>query len=226
MAFADILEFTDWEKLYLTEAELGHRIDGDSWTQDGTYTNCWWIPHEDEGLPSKVTEDGSEYTFRSTLSEVNSNPSSWTYSYTTVDRLYVHTSGSDDPAGASNYIIVSKFWEYICNSQKQGDEIEFNNHYYLPYLNSDNMADIVQEVSDFYVGGTRSTFGALTYINTDGYFDERLSDYIYEGAKLLIKLGSRETIYADFATIWIGYYGNNYWSEDLLEFEIEDFRKE
>lgn len=223
MAFADILEFTDWEKLYLTEAELKHRIDGDTWTQDGTYTNCWWITH-DEGEPSMVKEDGDLYDEEVSLSACNGNASSW-YFDSATEKLYLHTSGSDDPGGAS-YIIVSRFWEYICNSQKEGDEIEFNNHYYLPYLNSDNMADIVQEVSDFYIGGTRSSFGSLTYINSDGYFDSRLSDYVYEGAKLLIKLGSRETVYGDFATIWIGFYGNIYWSEDKLEVEVEDFRKE
>jgi len=221
MAFADNLELPDWIKVYLLEIELGHRIDGDSWTRsDGD--NSWYISHS-EGEPSKVEENGSEYTERASLALCNSNASSW-YWDSANSRLYVHTSGSDDPGTAGKYIILSYFWEYICNAQfKEG--LIINGKYYLPYLNDDDIPDISIETSGYHEGGTRQSFGTIRLINTDGYFDTRLSDYIYEAKKLIWKVGKRGDDYADFVNLWVGWTGGNSWNDEEIEIEIEDLRK-
>jgi len=222
MAFADHLKDPAWTKVYLLEIELGHRIDGDLWTQDGTYTNCWWISHT-EGKPSKVEENGSEYTERDTLSLCNSNASSW-YWDSANSRLYVHTSGSDDPGTAGKYIILSYFWEYFINMQFD-EPIVFNDHYYLPYLNDNDVPNISIEASGYHEGGTRQSFGTIRLINIDGYFDTRLSDYIYEAKKLIWRVGEKGDEYADFATLWRGWTGGNSWNDKEIEINIEDLRK-
>jgi len=221
MSFEDILALTDWEKIYLTETELGHRIDGDVWTQSGADPS-WYISHT-EGKPSRVEENGVAYTERASLILCNENAGSW-YWDSANQRLYVHTTGSDDPGTADKYIILSPFWEYITSSQDEEHPIIFNDHFYLPYLNSDDMPDISQEVSDYYEGGSKQSFGSLRYINSDGFFDTRLSDYVYEFAKTILKVGARGYGYSDYATIWIGYIGDIHWGDDEVEFEIEDYR--
>lgn len=219
MSFTDILALTDWEKIYLTETELGYRIDGLVWTQSNG-DNSWYISHT-EGEPTRVEEDGVAYTERVSLILCNANAGSW-YWDSANQRLYIHTTGSDDPKDA--YIILSYFWERITSSQDEEFPIIFNDHFYLPYMNSDDMPDITQEVSDYYEGGSKQSFGSIRYINSDGYFDARLTKYRYEFSKIIVKLGARGYGYVDFATIWIGYIGDIHWGDDEVEFEIEDFR--
>ena len=225
MAFSDNLGKASIDWVYLLEIEIGHRIDGDAWTQHGVSTNCWWISHA-EGKPSRVEENGAEYTERASLALCNTNPSSW-YWDAANNYLYVHTSGSDDPGGGS-YIILSYFWERICNKQPENNEIIFTIggiiYYYLPYLDDDDISSIVIETTEYHEGGVKQSFGSIKIINADGYFDTRLSDYIYEAKKLLWKVGKLGDAYADYATLWRGWTGSIVWSDEDIEIGIEDMR--
>ena len=224
MAFADILGNPDWEKVFLIEFLLGHRIDGDTWTQDGTYTNCWYIEHND-GIVVSVLERDTSYTERASLAILDVNPLSWFYD-TSVSptRLYLHMEDSDDPGTGTKYMILSEFWDYYCNSQDEIYPVIYNSQYYMPYLNASSVPNITLSVSDYYEGGIRNSFGSIGLINTDGYFDSRLTDYVYENRKMFLKITYRGAPAPDVATLWIGWTGNIYWSESLVRFDIEDFR--
>lgn len=220
MAFEDHLGDAVWQKIYLLEIELGHRIDGDAWTQSGADPS-WYIPHS-EGEPSKVEEDGVKYAERANLADCNSNSSSWFWDSGNT-RLYVHTSGSDDPGGAS-YIILSYFWVHYINMQLDVP-IVFNGNYYLPYINDDNVPDIVFETSGYHEGGIRQSFGSIRLINADGYFDTRLTDYIHEAKKLIWRVGKKGDVYGDYAVLWRGWTGGVGWKDEEIEIEIEDMRR-
>jgi len=213
----------DLELVQLLEIELGHRIDEDVWTQDGANPS-WYIPHA-EGKPSKVEECLRstiaiiEYTERASLALCNGNAESW-YWDSANNRLYVHASGSDDPGTADKYLIQSYFWEYLTNK----GEVIFNDCQYLQYLD-DTIPDITMETSGYHEGGTRQTFGEISVINTDGYFDTRLSDYIYEAKKIVYKVGQKGDAYVDFITFWVGWTSNIYWSDLYIRIGIEDLRK-
>ena len=226
MAFADNLSKAKINWAYLLEIEIGHRIDGDTWTQDGTYTSCWHISHP-EGKPSKVEEDGLALTNRSTLALCNTNPSSW-YWDTANQRLYVHVADSGDP-GDGGQIILSFFWERICNKQPEGNEVIFTIdsivYFYLPYLDDDDIPAIMFETTGYHEGGTRQSFGIIRIINADGYFDTRLSDYIYEAKKMLWKVGKLGDTYSNYAVLWRGWTGNVVWSDEDIEIGIEDMRR-
>lgn len=206
----------------LLEIELGHRIDEDVWTQSGA-DNSWYISHP-EGEPSKVEQCLASvvtaYTERASLALCNANASSWFWDSANT-RLYVHTSGSDDPGGGS-YLIQSYFWEYFCN--KQAGDIIFNSHNYLPYLDN-TIPSITVETSGYHEGGTLQTFGTISVINTDGYFDTRLSDYIYEAKKIIYKVGKKGDAYGSYITFWIGWTGNIGWSDAYVKIGIDDLRK-
>jgi len=198
---------------------------GNEYSQEG-YPNLWYISHT-EGEPSKVeqclrsTKEITTYTERASLTLCNDNPSSW-YWDSTNQRLYVHTSGSDDPGTAGKYLILSYFWDKFCN--KQAGEIIFDGIYYLPYLD-DTIPSITVETSGYHEGGTRQTFGMVSIINADGYFDTRLSDYIYEAKKIRYLVGRKGDAYGDYITFWLGWTGNIEWSDAYVKIGIDDLRK-
>jgi len=181
--------------------------------------NSYYISHI-EGEPSKVEEDGVALTERGSLALCNDNAGSW-YWDSANTRLYVHTTGSDDPAG---YIIIAYFWEYLTNAQYVDEDIVFNGNVYLPYLNADDIPDVTNETSGYQEGGTRQSFGSIKIINADGRYDTRLTDYIYEAKKIILKAGIKGGNYASYSTYWIGWTGGIGWSEEAIEIDIEDLR--
>jgi len=218
------VSFTQQDDLvFLIEIEPARRLDTESWTQDGTYTNCYYLSHP-EGKPSRVQENGTDYTERASLSDCDSNASSWYYD-SSSNRLYVHTSGSDDPGGGS-YIIASYWWEYYTNKQYvHPDEIVFNGKFYLPFLDDASIPEINLAISDFSEGGIQKSIGPIRLINADGYFDQRLHDYIYMAKKILIKIGKKGASYNDYITLWNGWTGNITWMDLYIEIAVEDLRK-
>ena len=203
---------------------------GNEYSAEG-YPNLWYITHA-EGEPSKVeqclraTLVISTYTERASLALCDANPSSW-YWDSANNRLYLHTSGSDDPGTAGKYLIQSYFWDCFCN--KQAGDIVFEiipgiPRFYLPYLD-DTIPSIRMETSGYHEGGTKQTFGTISVINADGYFDTRLSDYIYEAKKMRYKVGKRGDIYTDYIIFWLGWTGNIGWSDEYVTIGIDDLRK-
>jgi len=181
--------------------------------------NSYYISHA-EGKPSKVEENGAELTKQDTLALCEDNAGSW-YWDSTNTRLYVHTTGSDDPAG---YIIIAFFWEYLTNAQYVDEDIIFNGNEYLPYLNDDDIPDVTSETSGYQEGGTRQSFGSVKVINADGRYDTRLTDYIYEAKKIILKAGIKGGNYASYDTYWIGWTGGIGWTPEEIEIDIEDLR--
>lgn len=219
------LQKSRWSKVYLVEIEFANRVDDESWTQEGApNTNCWWISYATPGEPSRVEEDGTDYSEESALADCHSNSSSW-YWDSANDKLYVHTSGSDDPGGAS-YIILAYHWEYLTNKQYEGsDEIVFNGNWYEPRLDESSVPDMTMAVSDFYQGGVVLTFGSLRIINHDGYYDQRLYDYIYEAKKIILKIGELGLAYADYLPILRGWTGGIIWNDKWVDIQIGDMRE-
>lgn len=209
----------DLQLIYLLEIEVGHRIDTDTWTQGASpNTNAWYIAHA-EGKPSKVEQDGAAYTEKNSLADCHGTASTW-YWDAANSRLYVHASGSDDPGGGS-YVIMSFIWEYYSNDS----EVVYNSKYYLPYLDSDSVPSVKLATSGYHQGGTIQTFGSIKLINADGYFDARLSSYVYEAKQIIFKVGKKGNVVTDFATFWNGWTGNIGWTDNEIEVDIEDLRR-
>ena len=184
--------------------------------------DCFSISHTE--TPSRVTENGVELTSRATLALCVANASSWYYDSANT-RLYVHTSGSDDPGGGS-YIIMSYFWEHI--STHAG---EYNGHWYYGRLNKENIPSIESSVSGPHEGVVTLSPGSISINNlpiqpaTAGFYDSRLSTYVYEGAKIILLRGEQDAAYGTFEAFIHGYLGD--WECDEKHFipQIDDFRK-
>lgn len=218
---------------YLLEIELGHRIDTDTWVDEGG--DVFSIPHP-EGEPSRVRECVpathviTEYVQVFDNSSCQAAASSWYYDDTPPGTLYVHTSTGGDPGGVgslgSDFYVCAYFWERLCNGQREGSRaLCFNDCWYLPYLDESSIPDVSLEVSMFSEGGVRQSFGTISLLNGDGYFDSRVADYIYSGKAAVLKVGAPDDTYAQFITVWRGWTSNLTWSDDRLDVDTEDERK-
>ena len=208
----------------LIEIEKSHRIDTDSWTQDVTYTNCWWISHtnikaniEREGEPSRIEENGEEYIERASLVDCNTNASSWWWDAANK-RLYVHTSGSNNP-GIGTYIILSYIWMRFATTV-----YEFGGKPYLPYVKENSISDVSYSTSGYHEGGTQQTFSAISLINADGFFDQEFSDYIWEAKKLIGRIGKYGDAEGNFLVFMNQWTGDLEWSDEEVVLSVEDLR--
>ena len=184
--------------------------------------SSYWTAHTE--TPSRVTENGAELTSRATYALCEANAGSWYYD-SANSRLYVHTTGSDDPGGGS-YIIMSYFWEYIATHAG-----EYNGHWYYGRLNKENIPSIESSVSGPHEGVVTLSPGSISINNlpiqpaTAGFYDSRLSTYVYEGAKIILLRGEQDAAYGTFEAFIHGYLGD--WECDEKHFipQIDDFRK-
>jgi hypothetical protein len=183
------------DSVILVDIEVGHRIDQitlHDWTQDVTYTNVWWISHthtdkfgEHEGKPSRVVVNGVALTWKDTVAECQATPamrSTWTWVPGT-NRLYIHVVGDDDPNGG-NYIIVAYLWRRFGTRP-----YVFAGRPYLPLVGKNSIPPVAYVTGGYHEGGTKQTFGSLKFLNGEGYFDTDLTDYIYEGKRLMARIG-------------------------------------
>jgi len=210
----------------LIAVEKGHRIDLDSWTQDGVYTNCWWISHtnvkahvEREGKPSRVEENGEELEEQATLDDCDDNPGSWWWDATNK-RLYVHLTGSGEPGGSGTPILVSYIWMRFAT-----EPYEFGDKPYLPYIKEDSISEISFSTAGYHEGGTKQTFSAISFINTDGFFDEEFSDYIWEAKKLIGRVGKEDDAEGNFIVFMNQWTGDLEWSDEEVVLSVEDLRR-
>jgi len=209
------------EKVFVLLIEIGHRIDTDVWTQN---VDAWWIDHSAEGKPTKVEEDElaittiTEYTEQADLAGCEANPQSWFYDSAT-GRLYVHTTNSDDP-GSGDYLLQSYFYERIADKSP----VIYDGKYFLPYLNARNLPSSVMAVSGYHEGIQKPSLGSIVLINNDGYFDARLSNYIYEAKRIILRYGDLGAAWGDLQIIINGWTGNIRWTDEEIEIETLDLR--
>lgn len=215
---------------FLFELELGYRLDGKTWTQDATYTACYWVDHSTEGEPSRVrelllsSETETDYgtTPAASLAACNTTAGSWYYDSST-GRLYVHTTTGADP-GSGTFYICSHFYRYFCDDQQAGDkEIVFNGQWYEPRLDRDSVSDVEIEVSDFSEGGVSRSWGSVTILNADGAYDAELAKYIWTGCYCRILAGVPGEAYANFAVLFPGKTGTIDWDDEKFDIAIDDW---
>ena len=225
MSFEDIVSAADWEKVFMVEMEPALRADNRSWDQHGIFTNCWGMDHGPE--VSKVEEEGQPYAECENLVILNDFSGGMGYYYDEDDqRLWIRTSDSDDPGASGSPFLVVYHWEYYTNIQDEEEPVLYGGKYYLPYLQSEEIPDIEQAVSDYYQGGVSLGFGNIRLINADGYWDARLSAYTYEWQAILLKVAKLGSAFGDVATIWRGVMGDIGWADGDVDFEILDQREQ
>jgi hypothetical protein len=82
--------------------QLWTRINDWTWTQDGTFTNCWYITGYTLSIPTKVTVEGIDATYYSSVSNLNSGGPGW-YFNDGDNRVYVYPPTAGNPNRYSIY---------------------------------------------------------------------------------------------------------------------------
>jgi len=223
--------------IWLYQQELCYRIEGASWTHDGTYANCWRMDHLLEGSPSRVRQllrsshAISEYTERASATLCNANPSSWYYD-TASGQLYLHTSGSDSPATASKYYISSHFWRsWVTHQFPMPDTIYGEDGRFIEPRLIVAIPEYNQEVNDFTRVGVVQTWSSIQLNNADGEMDAsfkavdesfRAHAYIWNMCPCYLKVGSKGDAIGDFSIIARGRTGSVGWTDQAIEIRTED----
>jgi hypothetical protein len=94
---------------------------GLTWGEEETgYPGLWWTPYTD-GVVSRVTQDGVEYTEAYSLQEADDNAEYFYYDLAN-QKLYLHTTDTDDPGTQTapplyDYVVLAYFWRYFANTQ-------------------------------------------------------------------------------------------------------------
>jgi len=218
-----IVPSPDIQPCWLLEWEVGLRIDELVWTQQSSpYANCWGLPTA--AAPSRLRETGQRTAKKNSLAECQATTGTWWWD---TGVLYVHTSADDTPA---NHIYLSHNWEYFASHSP----ITFNGHDYLPILSADSIQQVTTGCSPYHEGGMKQSFGAVKLLNGDGYFDARLSAYIYEGKYMRLLQGEIDHMendvvvpkpYDTFRVYWEGWSGNIDWAEDAITVGTTDIRR-
>ena len=209
------------ERVVLVDIEVGHRVDTPhTWTKDGT--NAWYIVHthtdefgEHEGKPSRVVVDGVEQTEKLSYADCEFWKSTW-YWHAATNRLYLHVWGDNNPGG-STYIVVAYLWRRFATRP-----YVFGGKPYLPLVGQGAIPEASYVTGSYHEGGTKQTFGAVKLLNGEGYFDTDLSDYIYEGKRLVARVGLNGAADVDFSIFWDGGTGDISWTENDVEISVED----
>jgi hypothetical protein len=215
------------EKKILAEISLMQHLR--DWTKTGGYTNVYELDINElprlNHLPqfSCVCENGTDYTERSSVSNVDSNASSYYYDQSAA-KLYIHTSGSDDPDGKTsgkyNYTVLSHFEIYFSS----GAGMVCNGNYYFPRVAAGGLSDLSVTSRTIYFGTQTTGVGTLRMLNNDGFFDILLKRYIWQNRPITILLGGDELAYSDYETVFKGFILDWDASDQGLNLKIEDYR--
>jgi hypothetical protein len=201
---------------------------------------AYYVSHP-EGKPSRVREcmrtfiSGgapvgtiTTYAEQTSFSDCQNTPSSWWWDAANF-RLYVRTSTGDDPSTPGMFLINSYFWERIADRpvDLQIDPTSGNPdwHPYRPLLDPSSIGDLSFEATQFSTGGISQSFGSVTVLNEDRYWDSRLADYVYEGKRLVIRFGHYGDTYAEYIKACDGYTGGTTWTDGAVVFDSEDPRR-
>jgi len=201
---------------------------------------AYYVSHP-EGKPSRVREciraliSGgapvgtiTTYAEQASFSDCQNTPSSWWWDAVNF-RLYVRTSTGDGPSTPGMFLINSYFWERIADRPV---DLQINPtsgnpdwHPYRPLLEPSSIGDLSFEATQFSTGGISQSFGAVTVLNEDGYWDTRLADYVYEGKRIVVRFGKYGDAYADYIKLFDGYTGGTTWTDGSVVFDSEDPRR-
>ena len=224
-AFEVLCRNPNAELIFLAEMNPKMRVQGFSLVSGKTYTYEYTITERGIDI-EEVLENGTTYTEKSSITEVESNASSFYCDYYNR-KLYVHTSDGSAP---SNFYIEASFWLYFSTFQTKDGDIIFNGNYYFPYLDLANIPDVKQSIRRLYEGRTKLSSGDLVIRNPkqgDGeyFWDKKFDKYTFLNRKIRLKAGGPNFSYSQFKTIYTGLIGSKACEDRQVTFALEDMRE-
>lgn len=170
-------------KVALLEAEPGLELT--EWTQDSG--NIYYADFNETllnapAIISRVLENSAALTKKTSQGEMVQG--SW-YQDVSAGRLYVWCSDDGNPSAK---VIIAYFEVYFGTEGRV-----FNDHFYQPRIPERGVS---LTAADDQVDG-----GEMVLLNGDGWFDERMTRWLWRGARAKLLLGGDDLPYADYEKI-------------------------
>ncbi len=209
------LELEPWEEL---TAAAGH-----VWIHIAPFPNCYRTTTH---FPvDRVEVNGEGLTEVFALGDLDATEDTFFFADATL-QLSVHLAGAKDPTTSPEDLVLAFHWEYYTTRQADPpNAIEFDGHWFLPYVDADSIPDLQVSVADFAVGGVNASFGTVVLFNTDGYFDSRLGHLNYGAVKCSLQAGLVGDPRSDFMSYWDGWTGKVTANDLKISFEIESLTR-
>lgn len=138
----------------------------------------------------------------------------------------VHLTGGKNPSVSPEDLLLAFHWEYYTTRQADPpDAIEYDGHWFLPYVDADAIPDLEVSVADFAAGGVNASFGSITLSNADGHFDQRIGHLNYGAIKCSLQVGLVGDAHADFMSYWDGWTGKITADDLKISVEIESLTR-
>lgn len=204
--FSELVANPASEKVFLLEANLAQELTG--WTLTAAQTYTYEISFLNETITladsstenirkeiSGIKEDGTALTEQSSIATVEANAGSYWHD-TANTKLYVHPSGSGDPA---DYTLIGYFWLYLGTKG-----IVLNNRYYEPYITEKGIPKLSQKNLNVHWGTSNIGSGSVKLLNGRGFFDQISKKFIWVNKVAKLLMGGDSLPYSEYETLFTG----------------------
>ncbi len=179
-----------------------------------------------------VTENGEDLDLKASIAEVEAAAGSFYFDYAS-QTIYVHPSGSDDPA---DYYYLGSFWmRFTTGDTRQAasrQPVVLNGKHYIPLVPSDGIPDITQTIQPQYQGDYKPAHGSVSLINgiskawgNVGFFDKLSARYNWKGRRVLALGGRIGWSYQDFYPFSGGVVTSTNWGDARFTLTLRDIRE-
>ena len=223
-ALETLLRTPSPELIYLCEINPKMEVAGFTLTGGKTYTYEVIIGERGIDIDS-VLENGEGYAEKASTAEVEATASTFYFDYW-GRMLYIHSSTGDDPV---DFQILAGFWLYFTDYKTAADPAIYNGNNYLGLLQREGIPDITHEISRYYESTYMVSSGRVSFINgrvgDEWYFDRRYALYVWENARLMLKVGGIDFTYAQFETIYTGIVKDRGIDDSSFSLDLRDLRE-
>ena len=221
--FTSLIAAPQSEKVFLCEAKPGEVVAGFTLTTDQTYTYQKSYLSETITLADSTTEtirkaivdcqlDGTALTVKTSIAEVEGTAG--TYWHDTANGiLYIHPPGDDEP---DDHTVVVFFWVYFATKG-----IVLDSRFYEPYIAENGIPAISQQTQEIHWGASQISSGAVTFVNSRGFFDQISKRWIWNNKSVKILMGGDSLAYSEYAAIFGGKIMQTRFSRSGFTIEIQ-----
>lgn len=210
--------------IYLAEINPLIQLNGFTLVSGKSYT--YELIVEERGINiDRVFENGSEYSIKYTINDVESYASTFYFDYDNR-KLYIHCSDDGNP---SNFLIEGDFWLYITTYQDEAGTITFNGNYYLNLLSKENIPGVTHQINQYFEGTFSVSSGTIAFNNRkfgkEYYFDKRYTRYTWRNRPIILKAGTIGFSYSDYVEIFTALIDNANCNDRLFTCDLIDARE-
>ena len=163
--------------------------------------------------------DSDDYTQETTMTACEGQDKSWYYDATNL-MLFIHFANFEPPLGKVIRLgIINGFIDSIDTTQGA----YYDDIYYDPRLLS--VSNLSKKKDSLFYGILQYQGGSASLINTDGYFEDIITDNELFGQPARVYLGFEGFAFSDFRNVYTGYIDGFSYDRNTFSLALVDNRK-